>query len=262
MKSCRKCGQNKPLTDFPKRRSSSDGRDVWCKVCKKAYNARYYAENQAAILSQKKDYWDSNKETLKPKNRARWAKNRKRYGEAARRWRRANRGALLAYYRQRGVDHRAFTDSLKDCPCLDCGGTFSPYVMEFDHVRGVKRFDIGRMANHSRAAVEAELVKCDLVCCVCHRVRSHARRQPPSTGRLVGFHEWLRKAEPCTDCGNTFSPEAMDFDHVRGVKLAGISDMWSWGRDRVLAELAKCELVCANCHRVRHAQDEDEEQAA
>lgn len=93
MKSCRKCGLLKPLTEFPKRRSSKDGHDAWCKVCKRAYNAIYYAKNRAAILEQKKDYWATNKEMLKPKNRARWAKNRERYGETAKRWREANREA-------------------------------------------------------------------------------------------------------------------------------------------------------------------------
>jgi len=29
-----------------------------------------------------------------------------------------------------------------------------------------------------------------------------------------------------------------------------ITDMWSWGREKVLAEIAKCE-ICANCHRER-----------
>jgi len=66
-------------------------------------------------------------------------------------------------------------------------------------------------------------------------------------------HLWLRpmKKNPCTDCGKTLAPEAMDFDHVEGTKTKGIADMWSWARDKVLAELAKCVLVCANCHRER-----------
>lgn len=55
----------------------------------------------------------------------------------------------------------------------------------------------------------------------------------------------------CRDCHRGFPPEAMDFDHVRGTKVAGITQMWSWGRARVLAEIAKCELICANCHRER-----------
>ncbi len=230
----------------------------------KQANQRYYTKNRASILEQARGYWKAHKEMLKPRNRARWAENRVRYGETAKRWRAANRESLLAYFCRRGADHRSFTDSLKDCPCLDCGGEFPPYVMEFDHVRGTKRFALGKMANHSQEAIEAELAKCELVCCVCHRIRSHERREDPTTERLVEFREWVNalKTRPCTDCGDTFPHEAMDFDHVRGVKVAGISDMWSWGRDKALAEIAKCELVCANCHRVRTYTDENVEMVA
>lgn len=45
----------------------------------------------------------------------------------------------------------------------------------------------------------------------------------------------------------------MDFDHVTGTKLGEISNLihggQSWGR--IATEIDKCELVCANCHRVR-----------
>lgn len=59
------------------------------------------------------------------------------------------------------------------------------------------------------------------------------------------------KNNPCRDCGDCFPPEAMDFDHVRGKKIASIAQMRSRAWTQVLIELAKCELVCANCHRIR-----------
>lgn len=66
------------------------------------------------------------------------------------------------------------------------------------------------------------------------------------------------KYAPCTDCGNRFHPVCMDFDHVRGEKISSISRLMNQGEssDKLLAEISKCELVCANCHRLRtHAQD-------
>lgn len=47
----------------------------------------------------------------------------------------------------------------------------------------------------------------------------------------------------------------MDFDHLSDKDLA-ISHMRSRGMSRanILAEMAKCELVCANCHRIRTQQ--------
>ena len=70
--------------------------------------------------------------------------------------------------------------------------------------------------------------------------------------RRKDFVESL-KAAPCMDCKNSFPVECMDFDHVRGVKLGCISEMVAdgTGREKILAEIAKCDLVCANCHRIR-----------
>jgi hypothetical protein len=58
---------------------------------------------------------------------------------------------------------------------------------------------------------------------------------------------------PCADCGMSYPYYVMDFDHRPGeVKTGHISDlMRSKGRKAVMAEIAKCDVVCANCHRIR-----------
>jgi hypothetical protein len=58
------------------------------------------------------------------------------------------------------------------------------------------------------------------------------------------------KANPCADCGGTFPPECMDFDHL-GDKFKNLARLMSYSLERIKEELAKCELVCANCHRIR-----------
>lgn len=62
------------------------------------------------------------------------------------------------------------------------------------------------------------------------------------------------KNVPCKICGNRFHPVAMDFDHRAGeVKLAEISMLVKsrgCSLERLLAEIAKCDLICACCHRV------------
>lgn len=60
------------------------------------------------------------------------------------------------------------------------------------------------------------------------------------------------KDKPCTDCGIKFHPAAMDFDHLNNKEFE-ISKMILNGRSKeaILKEIAKCELVCSNCHRVR-----------
>lgn len=61
------------------------------------------------------------------------------------------------------------------------------------------------------------------------------------------------KAVPCADCGVRYEAVVMDFDHVRGVKRANVSLLAGSGasEEAILAEIAKCDVVCANCHRER-----------
>lgn len=63
----------------------------------------------------------------------------------------------------------------------------------------------------------------------------------------------LLKSVPCMDCGGTFDPVCMDFDHRPGeVKVFGIGSKGTMKPERVVrAEAAKCDVVCANCHRLR-----------
>ena len=58
---------------------------------------------------------------------------------------------------------------------------------------------------------------------------------------------------PCVDCGEA-DIRALEFDHVRGRKSWGIGHMVGRGMSerRLKAEINKCEVRCANHHRIRH----------
>ena len=64
------------------------------------------------------------------------------------------------------------------------------------------------------------------------------------------IQEYL-STHPCVDCGNP-NPIVLEFDHVRGKKHKAVSVMviesFSWVT--ILKEIAKCEVRCANCHRI------------
>ena len=56
----------------------------------------------------------------------------------------------------------------------------------------------------------------------------------------------------CVDCGYNAHPAALEFDHLPGAdKKFELALGHSRGVDAIRLELAKCECVCANCHRVR-----------
>lgn len=73
--------------------------------------------------------------------------------------------------------YRRLVDSLKDNPCVDCGLRFPPECMDFDHVRGIKLFQIGQMGHRRPDALLEEIEKCDVVCANCHRIRTRKREQ-------------------------------------------------------------------------------------
>lgn len=62
-------------------------------------------------------------------------------------------------------------------PCMDCEIVYPPYVMDFDHRPGeVKIADINRLVRQSNwKTIEEEILKCDLVCANCHRIRTYNR---------------------------------------------------------------------------------------
>jgi hypothetical protein len=76
--------------------------------------------------------------------------------------------------RQRNV--RWVYEYLRDHPCVDCGET-DPLLLEFDHV-GDKRSGVMDLAwgEYSLASIEAEIARCEVRCCNCHRRKTAQRR--------------------------------------------------------------------------------------
>lgn len=63
------------------------------------------------------------------------------------------------------------------------------------------------------------------------------------------------KSVPCAICGKSFPPAAMDFDHRDpATKICNINELVSkrGSTKKLLEEIAKCDVLCACCHRIRH----------
>lgn len=58
------------------------------------------------------------------------------------------------------------------------------------------------------------------------------------------------------DCGYREHPAALDFDHrdPTAKRMSSIAKHLTRRWEVVLAEIAKCDVVCANCHRIRTAK--------
>lgn len=65
----------------------------------------------------------------------------------------------------------------------------------------------------------------------------------------------IKESTPCADCGQRFPAVCMDFDHTSDDKAGDVSVLVLDGYSlaKIDAEIAKCEIVCSNCHRIRTA---------
>lgn len=70
---------------------------------------------------------------------------------------------------------REFFIKAKEKPCADCGVQYEHFVMEFDHVRGEKMFNVSESASHGWQSIKEEIEKCDVVCSNCHQRRTYIR---------------------------------------------------------------------------------------
>jgi hypothetical protein len=199
------------------------------------------------------------KERAREKANQRRATPHARAVQRARKRRRFRTDAIFAAKQSaeanlRRKTQRAEIDKLKTPPCLDCKKNFPSECMDFDH-RGEapKVGTISQLIGHSFDKILSEIAKCDLICANCHRMRTRKRQRAAAKHHLASrLKIETLKTSPCFDCKGCFSPECMDFDH-RDPKSKSMNIAQMIGRrlDKILGEIAKCDLICANCHRVR-----------
>jgi hypothetical protein len=252
-KVCSKCEAPGPFTK----------RGSICRPCHAAWQASYYQRNKETINRQKREWVEVNREHVRTQNRARYEVNREQRKAESRERYVAKREQLKRQVHERRARIHAQTkphvDAAKSRPCQDCGDTFPLVAMDFDHLRD-KVASVSAMVSACRPldAILEEIGKCEVVCACCHRTRTLSRRGafPYPPGRLVALIRQL-KAGSCTVCGISRAPECMDFDHRDpAIKSTGIARLQNYvdtpkNRERLLDEVAKCDLLCANCHRIK-----------
>ena len=124
-----------------------------------------------------------------------------------------------------------------------------------------------------------ELAKCEVLCGICHR-RLHGLGRPNlQKQRCTEYAEiWWElsgRQAVCEDCGHKFERLDVDFHHRdpaqkvaalsalmqlspvsakpgRRMSLQKAAERQELNRKKVLDEMAKCDILCVNCHKLRH----------
>jgi hypothetical protein len=145
--------------------------------------------------------------------------------------------------------------------CTDCGYSHSAHALDFHHRDpSTKEFAVGSFSG-SKERLRAEIAKCDLLCANCHRLRHAAEDAIRPIGPVARFRRRAKARAVehmggrCFGCGWSGPPAVFEFHHLDpdlksfGITQDGIPRRW----EKVVAELQKCVMLCANCHREVHA---------
>jgi len=86
--------------------------------------------------------------------------------------------------------------------------------------------------------------------CLKRGYRNKLRIQTNARNHLIKlFLAEYKLSKGCKDCDYKKHHAALDFDHVRGVKLLTVCLAKSITQAK--KEIKKCDVVCSNCHRIR-----------
>lgn len=130
--------------------------------------------------------------------------------------------------------------------CARCGEEKTVSEFSFENKHTGRRSTICKscVRAYSRAHYEANKTA--------YRVRIRRTKRLRKAARLDYIVRYL-EAHPCVDCGEG-DPLVLEFDHLRDKEFNIGRDFNDRPWREVLAEIAKCEVRCANCHRRRTAE--------
>lgn len=167
---------------------------------------------------------------------------------------RNNQDREKEYTKNRREAIRKYADSFRiqcekcgdgDKNCLDFRRPNKEVVpMHIIITKGVSLDKIASVAN-----------SCRVMCanCRCKEYFKKTRQRWPKQEKTVWFNDFVSRSY-CVDCGES-DRRCLEFHHLRD-KLYNIGHMTGlkYSLDELKAEIEKCVVVCANCHRKRHPE--------
>lgn len=272
-KQCKKCKEFRDLSLFAKDKNKEDGLQNYCKLCQKSF--RKSLKKGEPKQSEKNEPTQSVEFKICPRcNKEKYYTDYIVMKESNVRF-----NAICKECREKYCitdDENYYTKSIREQrvewfrkfkagkPCTDCGRMLNPELMDYDHIKGDKVKNVSRMVlDHTpKNKILKEIDKCELVCLFCHNKRTIERfgktEYPQNVIRNINIiNEYKNK--PCSICGVQYDYCNMQFDHVTSEsKLANICQLKRTDVGYLLKELAKCEVLCAACHRMKSLKEQKE----
>ena len=168
--------------------------------------------------------------------------------------------------KRRRAEHGNRSRYVDGCRCAECREANRLYHESRRRKAGVKPLQVGPQTGHGTVARYGRGCRCER-CCAANTERHRRwrqqtpRKQKSNIAAMAAFRQQRREfvdslklAQGCVDCGFSAHPAALHFDHIDSTQKSGhISRLYTARMDRLMAEIAKCEVVCANCHAIRTA---------
>lgn len=89
----------------------------------------------------------------------------------------------------------------------------------------------------------------------------HYLRNRPSNFEKWKYIRKYKMDRGCQECGYNKDPAALDLDHLdRSEKRGCLADAIYWRWEAIHEELAKCIVLCANCHRIKTMREKETRQ--
>lgn len=123
--------------------------------------------------------------------------------------------------------------------------------------------DTSKELSHFRSRGNGKLQP---MCKECHKLydkiwhernkqRRNALKRDKKKLRAAPIKKTIReyKNKNCADCGQIFPFYVMQFDHIDTNKEYTVGNMLTgdYSLEKIMKEISKCEVVCANCHAIR-----------